>query len=134
MSNRFRLNVDDFLGYSYQEYRDTMYGIALSTPSDYTKIRREVMTAVKKDAVKDIYTTFYNILSLGTDKTNGTSIIKPASGPPLKPGYPEQKIADLSLKASRTLDALLNEVIQIILPANFEDLANKRSKDTSVEL
>ena len=81
-----------YLGFKYQEYCNEIYAIALSTPSDYFKIRKKVLDKVKTEAIKDIYTSFFNILSLGTSQDGRTPIITPANGPALVPSYPTQKI------------------------------------------
>ena len=58
---------------------------------------------------------FYNVLSQGSDK-EGSNIISPTGETPLSPGYPEQEVSKIALKAARTLDSILDEVIDIILP------------------
>ena len=131
--SRFEVDTNDYLGFKYEAYRNEMYAIALATPSDYFKIRKEVLGKVKNEAIKDIYTSFYKILSLGEDQ-GSNKIIKPATGAPLIPGFPQQEVSKIALKAARTLDALLDEVINIILPADYKKLATSRLEETSKDL
>ena len=40
-------------------------------------------------------------------------------------------MSKIALKAARTLDDILNEVIEIILPSDFKQLANNRAVQKS---
>ena len=42
------------------------------------------------------------------------------------PAYPNQKITEFALGAAKTLDAICDECIEIILPLNYRDLAESR--------
>ena len=67
---------------------------------------------------------FNEILSTGT--VDGAQVII-INSQPVKPCYPRQEVSKISLKASRTLDAILNEVIDIILPKDHLEIANLKS-------
>ena len=125
MADRFVIDTEDFLGLRYESYKNDLYAMALSTPADYMKLRKETLNVVKNQAIKDVYTQFYNLLSKGED-LNGTQI---GSLPP--PGYPAQMVSKFALKAARTLDGILEEAIEIILPLNFKELSTKRLEDQS---
>lgn len=130
---RFSINPSDYLGFDYEAYRNDLYALALSKPSEYFDLRKSVIKKVKTEAVGDLYKSFFNILSKGRDKDGRNEIIKPATGPAMIPCYPQQEVSKISLKAARTLDDILNEVIEIILPQDFKDLANDRAIKKSVE-
>ena len=83
----------------------------------------------KTDAIGDIYKSFSNILGEGKDKAGGAIIT--VSGTTYKPSYPAQEVSKIALKAARTLDDILNEVIEIILPSDFKQLANNRAVQKS---
>ena len=125
MADRFVIDTEDFLGLKYEAFRNELYALALSTPADYMKLRKEVLAVVKNQSIKDIYTQFYNLLSKGED-LNGTQI---STLPP--PGYPAQMVSKFALKSARTLDTILEEAIEIILPLNFKELSTKRLEDQS---
>ena len=125
MADRFQIDTSDFLGLNYESYKNDLYAMALSTPSDYMKLRKDTLAVVKNQCIKDIYTQFYNLLSKGEDLT-GTQI---GTLPP--PGYPAQMVSKFALKAARTLDVILEEAIEIILPLNFKELSTKRLEDQS---
>jgi hypothetical protein len=125
MADRFVIDTEDFLGLKYEQYKNELYALALSTPADYMKLRKETLAVVKNQSIKDIYTQFYNLLSKGED-LNGAQI---SSLPP--PSFPAQLVSKFSLKAARTLDSILEEAIEIILPLNFKELSTKRLEDQS---
>ena len=125
MADRFVIDTEDFLGLKYEAFRNELYALALSTPADYMKLRKEVLATVKNQSIKDIYTQFYNLLSKGED-INGAQI---STLPP--PSYPAQLVSKFALKAARTLDTILEEAIEIILPLNFKELSTKRLEDQS---
>ena len=125
MADRFVIDTEDFLGLKYEAFRNELYALALSTPADYMKLRKEVLATVKNQSIKDIYTQFYNLLSKGED-INGAQI---STLPP--PGYPAQLVSKFALKCARTLDSILEEAIEIVLPLNFKELSTKRLEDQS---
>ena len=125
MADRFKIDTEDFLGLKYESYKNELYAMALSTPSEYFKLRKSVLEVVKTQAIKDIYTQFYNLLSKGQD-INGAAI-----GTLPEPGFPAQQVSKFALKAASTLDKILEESIEILLPINFRDLATKRLEDQS---
>ena len=124
-ADRFKIDTEDFLGLKYEAYKNELYAMALSTPSEYFKLRKSVLEVVKTQAIKDIYTQFYNLLSKGQD-INGNTISDLA-----EPGYPAQLVSKFSLKAASTLDKILEEAIEIILPIDFKHLATKRLEEQS---
>jgi len=69
MADRLRIDTEDFLGLKYENYRNELYAMALSTPSEYFKLRKSVLEVVKTQAIKDIYTQFYNLLVRGKIST-----------------------------------------------------------------
>jgi hypothetical protein len=125
MGDRFVIDTSDFLGLDYEAYKNELYAMALSTPADYMKLRKETLAVVKNQCIKDIYTQFYNLLSKGQD-LNGTQI---GTLPP--PCYPAQMVSKFALKCARTMDSILEEAIEIILPLNFKELSTKRLEDQS---
>ena len=67
------------------------------------------------------------LMRLGKDR-GGTRPIVVSGGIEYAPGYPQQEISKIAWKAARTLDSLLDEVINLILPADFKNLATSRLK------
>lgn len=131
-TDRFAVTPSNYLGFEYEEYKNDLYALALSKPSEYFKLRKEVVKSVKTDAVGDIYKTFTRILSEGQNATGNRDIIV-ENGNTHRPKYPAQEISKIALKAARTLDDILEDVIDIILPNDFKQLANQRAVKISNE-
>ena len=127
--SNFKVDTSDYLGFKYEQYRDDLYALALAKPSEYFKLRKVVIDKVKTQAIGNIYKSFYNILSQGTDAGDQPIII--IDEKPVAPSFPAQEVSKMALKAARTLDDILNEVINVILPSDFKQLANSRAVQKS---
>ena len=125
MADRFKIDTEDFLRIKYEAYKNELYAMALSTPSEYFKLRKTTLETVKTQAIKDIYTQFYNLLSKGQDLDGNQISTLP------EPGFPAQQVSKFALKAASTLDKILEEAIEIILPIDFKHLSMKRLEDQS---
>jgi len=127
-TDRFFIETDDFLGYKFEEFKNEQYANALSTPSEYFKLRKEVLKQVKNDAVSDMYLTFFNLLSKGISKDGSqigtTKVLDP-------PCYPQQLVSKFALKAASTMEKIIDEALEIILPIDIKSLATKRLEDQS---
>lgn len=121
----FKVDTTNYLGIGYKKYCDKMYGMAISKPADYMKLREEVLEKVKTEAIKNIYETIYYTLSEGKLTSGGAALSAGGNTLPA-PAYPKQKINDISLAAAETLDNILDTVIEIILPLDYKVLANAR--------
>jgi hypothetical protein len=123
----FKVDPNDFLAHCYQDYLSEVYALALSKPTDYFTIRKNVVKAVKRDAIKGLYDTFFEVLTKG--KVNGDTLIKNSNGEAIEPKYPEQDVNEVCLSAAATLDKICEDVVNIILPRNINDiLSDKLSK------
>jgi hypothetical protein len=120
--NKFMLSTDDVLGFLYQEYVTEIRSMALSKPSEYFALRREVLRKIKSDAVGNLYKTLFNVLSLGTD-LRGNPIGTLGTGN-LVPHFPSQKINDFAIKIASMMADELNKAIDIILPDDFDKIAS----------
>ena len=100
----------------------------MATPSVYFTLRKEVLRQVKNDTVSEMYLTFYNLLSKGLDKDcnniGTTTQLEP-------PCYPQQLVSKFALKAAATMEKIIDEALDIILPIDMKQLATKRIEDQS---
>ena len=62
MATTFELDTSDYLGIDHAAFRDIMLALALSKPSEYFQLRKNVLAAVKRNAVANIYKTYYSLL------------------------------------------------------------------------
>ena len=128
-NNKFLLDTDDVLGFAFQEYLSSIRGLAISSPSEYYKLRAVLMKTIKRDAVGALYKTIFNALSLGAD-ANGNAISAGGSTAlgraPLVPQFPSQKVNDLAIRVASVLGEELNKVVDILMPDEFESIASKK--------
>ena len=122
----FKVDTDDVLGFNYEAYIADVRALALSSPAEYFKLRKIVMEKVRRDAVGSIYTTFYNVLTQGQDKDGAYIIGFTLNGDNAKPCYPSDKVSLFAQKAAKHMTQFCNECVDIILPDNFEKLAERK--------
>jgi hypothetical protein len=126
----FKVEPSNYLGHDFQCYCNEVYALALSHPEKYFEMRKNVLNKLKKDEMIKVYDLFYDLLVDGTI-TTGVGINATTSNVvnDFKPSYPKQKVAQIALSASSTLENILNEVIEIILPIDFKNIALRRLSD-----
>jgi hypothetical protein len=86
-----------------------MLQLALSQPTVYAQLRKDVLQLVKKDAVNTQYSIYYNLLTKGK-KPDGTHILGTSGLKDLfVPHVPNQIVNEFALKASKTIDRIAEE-------------------------
>jgi hypothetical protein len=131
-ADRFGVDTDNYLGFQYESYKRSQYAAALTKYSDYAKIREDVIKSVQRDAVGNMYKTISAILISGKD-LSGNQVVK-INGQPAAPNYPAQDVSKIALAASETLNDILLEVVEKIMPSDHLELAYKRMKQTNKEI
>ena len=134
MATTFELNTSDYLGIDHAAFRDDMLALALSKPSEYFLLRKQVLAAVKRDAVANIYKIYYNLLTEGKDGRGNLVLsggfetgLADTTVRAFVPKYPKQKVNEFALGASETIDKIAEEAIEILLPRGYEDIAKERA-------
>ena len=103
-------------------------------PSHATKLRKVVLNIVKKEAVNSQYGIYYYLLTAGArsdGKIQGASIL--ADDFPeniqkmFQPKVPAQIVNEFALKAAKTIDKIAEEAIEMILPADWKQIADNRT-------
>ena len=116
------INVNDTLGIQYKRFRKSMYSISLSKPSVYYELQEKVTNEIKKKMVTSVYKDVYELLRFG--KIDKKSIFANTDIPP--PGIPSNKVNELAMSITQTLDGFCDELIELILPKSFLSLADGR--------
>jgi hypothetical protein len=117
-ADNFKVDPLDYLGHKYDAYLAKMYTLALSNPTEYLKLRETVKETVKRTAVTAIYTEYYSVLTEGKTST-GTSIY---GSKQYAPHYPQQKVNDFCIGASETLNQILDDLCEIIIPDSMNKI------------
>ncbi len=122
----FKVGTDDVLGIAYSRYKTTIYALALSKPALYYDARAQIVDAIKEDAIKKNYTTIYDFLKSGKCGDSGMTVAKACQTNNLVPSYPSAKINELAIGAAESLDEIIEKCIAVVLPANYDDIAQKK--------
>jgi len=130
MSSSFKVDPNNFLGHNYQDFLSKMYALALSNPTAYFELRRSIIEKVKRASISNLYDQFYKVLTEGKLSDNTNLFIGPANG--YVPKYPEQKVNDFCLSAAATLDEILNDLCNIIIPDKMNEIMGDKIGATKV--
>ena len=125
----FKLNPSDYLGNDHEVFKTHLMELALSDPKTYFGLRKDVLQAVKKESVDSIYSTYYYLLTKGQKNETDSILLKTTSeslAGSFVPSVPMQKVNEFALKASKTIDAIAEEAIEMILPADYRMIAENR--------
>ena len=126
-TTNFKIDTGDYLGIEHEAYKTRLFQLALTKPDDYFKLRELVLEKVKRDAVATQYDVYYNLLSEGTNSLGGP-IVATKYQQLFKPCVPLQETNQFALKASKTIDAICEEAIEMLIPMDYKDIAEKRLK------
>ena len=116
--SNFEIDTNDYLGFEFEEYLNDVKAMAISKPSEYYKMRSQVLSEVKKKVVKEVYEAYYKLLT--------SQVIGTFNGRDLVPNYPTQKASKFALEASMTTGQILNKALEIVLPIDLDDLVTKK--------
>lgn len=116
----FKVDPNNFLGHNYEDFLSKMYALALSNPTAYFELRRSIIDKVKRASISKLYDQFYSVLTDGKLVEGQALFIGAASG--YVPKYPEQKVNDFCLSAAATLDEILNDLCNIIIPDKMNEI------------
>ena len=125
----FKIDTAQYLGQLYGLYRDEAFSLAIGNPSSYFQYRKRVVDYVKTKAIKNLYDVIYNVLVNGDETdANGTPANKPF-GDDFNlsiPNVPEARVNEIALSAAKTLDRILDEVLDLVCPLDYHTIASKR--------
>ena len=125
----FKIDPSNYGGIDHEAYRSDMLQLALAQPTVYTQLRKDVLQVVKKEAVNTQYAIYYSLLTKGQNP-NGTSVLSSTNSKGVKefvPHVPNQVVNEFALKASKTIDRIAEEAIEMILPADWKQIADNRT-------
>ena len=132
----FKIDPSDYRGIEHEEFRTNLLNLALTRPTEYNKLRMNVLKKVKKAAVESQYAIYYYLLtegcSVGADgKTKSNHILSNVAESMehvgiFKPSVPKHIVNEFALKASATIDKVAEEAINMILPDDWKTIADQR--------
>ena len=132
----FKLNPNEYLGTAYEQFKTRLLQVALAEPTRFSSIRRAVLQNVKNAAVQAQYDIYYYLLTIGArqdDYGRPGSITRSFNTgnpneiiPAFQPNIPKQKVNEFALKAAKTIDAIAEEAIEMILPMDYKKISDNR--------
>ena len=123
----FKVNPSDFRGIEHEKFRTKLLNLAITKPTEYNDLRMQVLEAVKEKAVNAQYNIYYYLLTAGRNEKNDASIIEGKLNADLfVPRVPANVVNELAMKASATIDKIAEEAIEMIMPDDWKDVADKR--------
>ena len=131
MSNNFKLDVTDALGYKYLAHKQSCTALALGRPKDYYELKSIVYTEIRDNIISKLYDHVYSLLSTGK-LVGGNSIVSTVMGSPrlgdgkLIPSYPMQECSKIALAMCKDMNSHINIIVQILLP-DKNDLVSQES-------
>ena len=132
-TTNFKIDTADYLGMKHEAYKTKLFQLAIVSPKDYFKIREQVLEKVKTQAVETQYEVYYNLLTMGEDP-DGIPYVSGSGDTPgvgslrdyFYPSVPLQECNQFALKASKTIDAICEEAVEMLIPMNYKEIAEKR--------
>ena len=133
----FLLDPSSYLGLDYDAYQEKLNGLCLSKPEIFFKYRANVMSYIKKEAVKNIYFIAFFALKYGCkydpSKAGGKgdpidADVNATDKLNMQPSVADNTINDLSISLSKTLNVSLDKIVNLIVPDRFAAVAELRSK------
>lgn len=116
---------NDILALQYNKYKSDLYGNALSKPSEYFKLRGDLEDKLKTTLVTNMYKTIYELLRYGC--IDSVCVCgKDANAVDRIPGYPSAKVNALSMKITSQFNSFMDEIIEILMPPSYTDLATTK--------
>jgi hypothetical protein len=119
----FKVDTSNHSGLDYETYKSKMKTFAMTKPAEYADMRIEVIEKLKKEAMKDIYKTFYMLLTEGQTKdgkailTNGDWVAK------FKPNMNYQQVSEIALGAVKTYHKMIDDALEDVIPDYLDKLA-----------
>ena len=115
---------NDVLGLQDKKYQSSLYSESLRKPSEYFKLKQDLEDKLKEKLVGDMNKVVYSLLRYGVvgddhvcGYTDATKNI------PRIPGVPSSRVNELSMQITATLNDFMNEIIAILMPPSFLQLA-----------
>ena len=126
----FKVNPSDFRGIEHEKFRTKLLNLAITEPTKYNQLRLDVLSKVKEAAVNSQYNIYYYLLTTGMNETNDLHILVGTDSAEqtklFVPRVPANVVNEFAMKASATIDKIAEEAIEMIMPDDWKDVADKR--------
>ena len=120
-----RRNPNDVLGIQFNQYKNEVYSASITDPATYFKKRNAMEVLLKEVLVTDMFNTIYDLLRYGIITDKAGVVTKVCIGD-AQPNYPSNLVNDEAQKITATFNEIIDDVIKILMPADYEDIARDK--------
>jgi hypothetical protein len=128
INDKFYVDPSNFQGHQYSIYKNVLMSKAMTEPSLYYDLQTEVIEQLNVQIAKDIYKKLFKLLTKGTLPDGTQMKIGPTN---LNPCFPSQTAADFCIDAANTIDKIIKDATEVILPASHLDIARMQMEKKS---
>ena len=128
INDKFYVDPSNFQGHQYSIYKNILMSKAMTTPSEYYDLQTDVIEQLNIEIGKDIYRKLFKLLTKGTLPNNTQMRIGTQR---LNPCFPSQTAADFCIDAANTIDKIIKDAIEVILPTSHLDIARMQMEKKS---
>ena len=120
-----RRNPNDVLGIQFNQYKNTVYSASITDPASYFNKRNKMEQLLKEVLVTDMFNTIYDLLRYGIilDKIGVEHKVCIGDA---QPNYPSNLVNDEAQKITSTFNEIIDDIICILMPADYEDIAKDK--------
>ena len=126
----FKVNPSDFRGIEHEKFRTKLLNLAITEPTKYNQLRMDVLEQVKEAAVNSQYNIYYYLLTTGMNEKNDLHVLVETPSADLTklfvPRVPANVVNEFAMKASATIDKIAEDAIEMIMPDDWKDVADKQ--------
>ena len=129
-TSKFFIDIKNELGLNYKKVRGDLLATSLAKPQNYYTLRNDIITEMTEAQVQTMYEVVWRCLRNG-QKPNGDAITYRNAADNVTqfvPQVPEHIIGEFASKAAKTIENLMEDIIEQILPDDYLALAQSRQK------
>ena len=123
--NAVKRDPNDVLGIQFNQYKNEVYSASITNPSAYFQKRNEMERLLKEVLVTEMFNTIYDLLRYGVIKNKAGVEVNVCIGDAV-PYYPSNLVNDEAQKITATFNEIIDDVIKILMPADYEDIAKDK--------
>ena len=128
IDDKFFVDPSNFQGHQYSQYKIFLMSVALTKPSEYYKLQSDVIEQLNVQIAKLVYKQLFLLLTKGILPDKQPMKI---DGKPINPAIPSQAAADFCIDAANTIDKIIRDATEVILPASHLDVAKMQMEHKS---
>ena len=129
-SSKFYIDIKNELGLNYKKVRGDLLATSLAKPQNYYALRNDIIGSMTEAQVQTMYEVVWRCLRNGQKPNGDPFTYRNAENAPTEfvPNVPEHIIGEYASKAAKTIENLMEDIIEQILPDDYLALAQSRQK------